>query len=526
VRTDFFNSQYYFQLWPDADEIFIPDLNKMKVTESDLTRLNLHNVWWINIKDAYVVNFNPYTIPLSLGGFIVHKRIFRWFGTTEIRERVGLTLSTPVITIFPEGKPLIEPKFKVREIFKMSTKCLALDAVKALDARLQLLEEKLGKDKITSIKIETIDENGEKTTEEIDLDGIGGTVAKILENQYQEKDNDNEEILKRLGDPIDTETELPTGETLAAAGIGIGGLAGLALLAQKKLGKSITKLPVYSNAGTPTNIIPNLTEADTDGIGGGIDRINQEMQSGKHENDKKTKLDLRANLIDLLNLALNLHNAFSLSSTLLQTIISFMNNVFKIFGFKDKDGNDIDVVELMGDTVQNILNTLIGVDNTDELIAFLKKSNRIIQTGSNVLFDLQGLTDSVRSISQQTGEYVAKIGNALRRNRIVPDDPEDSYNWMDEKMTPTSAFQKRIESISEELQNVTDFMGSLESVTSEVISAQEQFVSLKNNAIEFKNLVTEKEEEKMIEENESTVKSQSPEITLKSTENTENTEEP
>jgi hypothetical protein len=434
-------------------------------------------------------------------------------------------LSTIQISEF-KYQVLNPPSDLTREIPKMSTKCLALDAVKALDARLQLLEEKLGKDKITSIKIETLDENGEKTTEEIDLDGIGGTVTKILENQYQEKDNDNEEILKRLGDPIDVDTELPTGETLAAAGIGIGGIGGLALLAHQKLGPQISKLPKFKNAGSPTNIIPETVEANVNGISGGIEEINKDLQEQKHEDTKRDKLDFRTNLIDLLNLALNIHNAFSLSSTLLQTIVSFMNNVFKIFGLKDKDGNDIDVVELMGDTVQNILNTLIGTDNTTELIAFLKKSNRIIQTGSNVLFDLQGLTDSVRSISQQTGEYVAKIGNALRRNRIVPDDPEDSYNWMDEKMTPTSAFQKRIESISEELQNVTDFMGSLESVTSEVISAQEQFVSLKNNAIEFKNLVTEKEEEKMIEENESTVKSQSPEITLKSTENTENTEEP
>jgi uncharacterized phage infection (PIP) family protein YhgE len=193
-----------------------------------------------------------------------------------------------------------------------------------------------------------------------------------------------------------------------------------------------------------------------------------------------------------------------------------MENVFKVFEIKDREGNDVDVKELMGDTFENGLSALIGAEKTEAFINGLKKSNRIIQTASNVLYDLQGLTDSVRSISQQTGEYVAKIGNALRRNRIVPDDPEDSFNWMDEKMTPTSAFQKRIESISEDISNVTDFMGSLESVTSEVLSAKDQFESLKNNAKEFKTLVTEKEEEKTVKENESTTESQSPEIEFKS----------
>ena len=126
---------------------------------------------------------------------------------------------------------------------------------------------------------------------------------------------------------------------------------------------------------------------------------------------------------------LNLHNAFSLSSSLIAPIVSFLNNVFQIFGMKDKDGNAVDVKDVVGDPLENILKKLLGTESTEELLLFLTKANRIIQTGSNVLYDLQGLTDSVRSIGQQTGEYVAKIGNALKRNRIVPDDPEDSYQW-------------------------------------------------------------------------------------------------
>lgn len=424
----------------------------------------------------------------------------------------------------PLTTPETTPETTLRQVEKTNMKCLALDAVKALDARLQLLEEKLGKDKITSIKIETVDENGNKTTEEIDLDGVGGTVKKILENQYKEPNN--EEILKRLGDPIDINTELPTGETLAIAGIGIGGLAGLALLSQQKLGKQITKLSTFNNAGTPTNIVPEVIEADAGGIGGGIDKINKELQEEKHDKAKKHKLELRTNLIALLDLALSIHNAFALSSSLIDTIVSFMNNVFQMLGFKDENDQPIDVKELIGETFQDLLKTLFGVETAAEITSFLIRSNRIVQTASNVLFDLQGLTDSVRSIGQQTGEYVAKIGNALRRNRIVPDDPQDSYQWMDEKMTATSAFQKRVESISEELNNVTDFMGSLESVTSEVISAQEQFGSLKNNAIEFKNLVITGENTKSEEEGIDTAESQAKGDMVVKPLTTDTTEEP
>ena len=124
------------------------------------------------------------------------------------------------------------------------------------------------------------------------------------------------------------------------------------------------------------------------------------------DDDKRDKLKLKGNIIELLNLALNLHNAFSLSNVLAETIVSFLNNVLSIFGLKDKDGNAIDVKQVVGDTLENILTTLLGTEATEELMLFLTKANRIIQTGSNVLYDLQGLTDSVRSIGQQTGEYL------------------------------------------------------------------------------------------------------------------------
>jgi hypothetical protein len=491
----------------------------------------------------------------------------------------------------PEAGP-IELKINPQKVEKMSMKCLAIDAVKALDARLTALEEKLGTEKLT--KITVTKEDG--TTEDIDLDGIGGGVGYIAANlgniesinqklgtekltkititkedgttedieidgigggiEYLAKemmkleeinqklgkekltkititkaDGTKEDINidgigegvgqaiirtakidqvdAKLGPQINDDTELPWGETLAAAGFaGVGGLAGMALFNQKKLGPEIIKLPEISNGGTPANINFTTTDVDTPGIGGGIDKINRNIQEQKGDDIKRDKLDLRGNLIDLLNLALNLHNAFSLSTALLETIISFMSNVFQMFGLKDKDGNAIDIKEAFGETVEDILKKLIGTEATEDLLNFLKKANRIISTGSNVLFEVQGLTDSVRSIAQQTGEYVAKIGNALRRNRIVPDDAQDSYQWMDEDMRPTSVFQKRIEAISEELQNVTDFMGSLESVTSEVVSAQEQWQSLKDAAGEFKTAVTTNENTKSKEEGLNTAESQ------------------
>ena len=144
------------------------------------------------------------------------------------------------------------------------------------------VNNKLGS-QLTEIKVTKPD----GTEENIPLDGISGAVIAIN---------------NKLGPQVNADTELPWSETLSDAGIGVGGIVGLSLLAQSKLGPQISSLNTYTNIGGNGGIItPQTTQDSTGGIGGGIQKINDDWQADQHENDKRDKLNFRANLIDLLN---------------------------------------------------------------------------------------------------------------------------------------------------------------------------------------------------------------------------------
>ena len=411
---------------------------------------------------------------------------------------------------------------------RMNIRCRALDLMAALDARLSALEleidvlksevgaanRKLGESAIASFNY--ADESGQITT--APLDGIGGAAAKILELQIATAINpdDINEIKEKLGQQIYPETQLPDGSTLADAGINIGGLAGIEMLTQLKLGSQIIELPQYvvtGGQGTP-NVVANTVNKTTNGISGALSQVNSAMNEFKESNEKNQKIQLKANVINLMNFGLNIHNAINISSGILQVGTQIIQNVVDFVGLKDKDGVPLDVGQFVSGSFTNLLQTVLGKENTSALSATWASFNRIYQSGANVLYDLQNLTDSAQSVARQTGEYVAKIGNALRRNAIVPDDTTSSYEYMDEDMVPVSRLNKRIQKIEEGLETVDEVVGSLESITSEVLSAKEQTASLIANSIEFKRLILSNQEEKAEEEAEAVDDNQSDEINI------------
>ncbi len=188
--------------------------------------------------------------------------------------------------------------------------------------------------------------------------------------------------------------------------------------------------------------------------------------------------------LNLLNTALLLHNAMMLSTNVLQTVGSIFDNILQVTGFKFKnaDGNDVSPTELFGLGFNQLLNTVLGAENAAALKTTLKKANAIYQAAANMLWSVQSLLDSARSLTEIAIENTGKIGNALRKAGAVF---EDAYRPMVEKVTASSASQQKFENIIQNIDDAERVVSTLEQITSEGVSIKDNLTELKTSKKEF-----------------------------------------
>jgi hypothetical protein len=175
-------------------------------------------------------------------------------------------------------------------------------------------------------------------------------------------------------------------------------------------------------------------------------------------------------ILNLLNFATTLHNALMLSNALGQTLVGIVDNVLATFGFaiKDATGNTISVGDVIGQTIENLIKSVVGADNYTNLKKEWAKANRIYQAATNLLFSLQSIGYSILSALEVVGSWVAWIGNALKRFGAVA---EKAYPWMNPSpdfnnplITNLNRVQEMlepIEVISSETRSVTESVGEL-----------------------------------------------------------------
>jgi hypothetical protein len=182
-------------------------------------------------------------------------------------------------------------------------------------------------------------------------------------------------------------------------------------------------------------------------------------------------------LVNVLTLITTIHNATMLSRSLGETLLQAISNGLAVIGIKDDEGNAYELGDIIGKTVETTIKTTIGADNYTALNANWKKANRIYQAAANLGNSIQSLRFSVVSALETIGGWNARIGNALKRSGVVN---ESSYAWMN----PSPNFDNKF---TRALERVEDTVSQVDSVSSEILSAQETVTQIGNQKTELLN---------------------------------------
>jgi uncharacterized FlaG/YvyC family protein len=202
--------------------------------------------------------------------------------------------------------------------------------------------------------------------------------------------------------------------------------------------------------------------------------------------------------LNLLTFATTVHNATMLARGLGDTLLSVISNVLAAVGIKDEEGSPLEIGQIVGNTVENLIKGMIGAENYTSLSAAWKRANRIYQASANILNNIQSLRYSITSALETIGGWNAKIGNALKRFGVVGD---SAYPWMNPNPNFDNKFMRGLETV----QNTVE---SVDQVASEVLSAQESVNEIVRQKGELETLLTEGTEKPSVQNQQQQQKSE------------------
>lgn len=151
-------------------------------------------------------------------------------------------------------------------------------------------------------------------------------------------------------------------------------------------------------------------------------------------------------LVNYLTLATTIHNATQLSSNIFVTLIQAMQNVLELFGITDSEGNAYNLNDLIGRSLNNMAEAIIGKDNLDNFKKVWAQYNRTYQAAGNLFSSLMNMGDSITQGLQVIGGQTGKIGNALRAWGVVS---EKAYSWMNPSPNFSNPLLTKLNSLEE-----------------------------------------------------------------------------
>lgn len=214
-------------------------------------------------------------------------------------------------------------------------------------------------------------------------------------------------------------------------------------------------------------------------------------------------------LFDALSLIVVLHNAAMLSHNLIQTLGQIIDTSLDIIGLKDENDESFNISEILGKQANDLMKGIVGEATWTETTTQWKKLNNIYRAASQVIYSLQSIIDSGRSIMEFGAEMTGKIGNALKKAGVVF---ENAYNWFPENMNSAVARHTRLNQMIAGVQSVDDTAGALEGAVSEVKSGQDTIKELKEQRQKLNEAITQLSNDKNTEQTTAKQESSSPTI--------------
>ena len=181
-----------------------------------------------------------------------------------------------------------------------------------------------------------------------------------------------------------------------------------------------------------------------------------------------------------------LHNAMQLTTSMVQSVGDLMSLTLDFIGIEGEDDTPIDVNELVKEGLEDLLEKALGEERYKNTKTWLAATNKIYQSGANILNTINSISDSSRSLAEFTGNNVSRIGNALKKFGVIG---ENAYKFMSEQVTATTARQRKLDSYLEGLEKVDETVGALNQVVSDGHNIQQELEELGKNREEFKKSV-------------------------------------
>ncbi|NJQ97935.1 MAG: hypothetical protein HC784_10525 [Hydrococcus sp. CSU_1_8] len=177
---------------------------------------------------------------------------------------------------------------------------------------------------------------------------------------------------------------------------------------------------------------------------------------------RATRMD---KILNALNTILLIHNAAMLSNNLAQTLGEVTSQLLHTINIRDEKNNPLDINGQLSTLLDSWMRSVFGAENWTTAKRNWAKANRIISSTSNIVWTIRSMQDSAREIMEWTAENTGKIGNALKRFRVVG---ENAYKWMPERVTMTNAWTRKIDRFREGIDSLDDAASSLGGVLGEV----------------------------------------------------------
>lgn len=208
------------------------------------------------------------------------------------------------------------------------------------------------------------------------------------------------------------------------------------------------------------------------GIGGFLQRAFQ-----------ATRLD---KILNALTFILALHNAAMLSRSLGATLGDLTSQALTTIGIKDENGSPLDINAEIGRQVNNFMSSILGAETWAGTKTAWNKANSILSSANQIMWTVRSLFDSGREVTEWIANNTGKIGNALKRFRVVG---EDAYPHMAENVTHQNAWMLKVQRYREGVDTLDDAASSLSGVLGEVQNIQQEAQELNEQKQRFDNAI-------------------------------------
>lgn len=193
-------------------------------------------------------------------------------------------------------------------------------------------------------------------------------------------------------------------------------------------------------------------------------------------------------ILNALTLITTLHNAAMLSRNLASTLGEVTAQALSVIGLKDENDSPIDINGILSKQINEFVENLIGKEVWTGVKVAWNKASTIIASASQIVYTVRSMFDSAREVTEWIANNTGKIGNALKRFRVVG---ENAYPHMSENVTHQNAWMLKIQKYREGVDNLDDAASSLQGVLGEVGSIQSEFKELNEQKQKFDKAITD-----------------------------------